>query len=142
MLRPDGAHLFISRKLGALGLRKGLVKRSLFLGGQRNRRFIVTGKLQEETRKGVLRFGGQGTDAFNSSFKQFGHVQRIRFSGLRRKQKAPAILPLNIAPCKPLFSWRRDEGAQILQTVRKLGVGLRKVVRTPVLRDFFHSAQL
>jgi hypothetical protein len=33
MLRPDGAHLFISRKLGALGLRKGLVERSLFLGG-------------------------------------------------------------------------------------------------------------
>ena len=92
MLRPDGAHLFISRKLGALGLRKGLVKRSLFLGGQWSHRFIVTGKLQEETRKGVLRFGGEGTDAFNSPFKQFGHVQRIRFSGQGRKQK-PAFIP-------------------------------------------------
>jgi hypothetical protein len=51
MLRPNGAHLFIGRKLAALGLRESFVKRSLFLSSQWNHRFIVTGQLQEDTCK-------------------------------------------------------------------------------------------
>ena len=64
MLRPNGAHLFIGRKLAALGLRESFVKRSLFLSSQWNHRFIVTGQLQEDTCKGVLCLGTQGADSF------------------------------------------------------------------------------
>ena len=94
MLRPNGAHLFIGRKLAALGLRESFVKRSLFLSSQWNHRFIVTGQLQEDTCKGVLCLGRQGADSFNGAFEQFGHVQRTRFSREERKQKPSFILPL------------------------------------------------
>jgi hypothetical protein len=40
MLHPNGAHLFIGRKLAALSLRVSFVKRSLFLSSQWNHRFI------------------------------------------------------------------------------------------------------
>jgi hypothetical protein len=79
MLRPNGAHLFVRRKLAALGLRKGFVERSLFLRSQLDGRFIITGQVYKETRNGVLRLGGQGADGFNSSLEQLSHAQRIRF---------------------------------------------------------------
>jgi hypothetical protein len=102
MLRPNGAHLFIGRKLAALGLRKGFVKRSFFLGGQLNRRFIIASQVEEETRNGVLRLGGQGADGFNGAFEQFGHVEIIPFSEGQRKQKRARLLHVISAQKSPL----------------------------------------
>jgi hypothetical protein len=34
MLRPNGAHLFVRRKLAPVSLRKGSFKRGFFPGGQ------------------------------------------------------------------------------------------------------------
>jgi hypothetical protein len=78
MLRPDGAHLFVRRKLASIFLRKGFFKRGLLLGGQLNRRLILSGKLQEHAGKVVLHFRGETAHGLDGVFKQFGHNLIIR----------------------------------------------------------------
>jgi hypothetical protein len=77
MLRPDGSHLFIRRKLASVGLCKGSVKRGFFLGSQLNRGLILTGKLQEHAGKRILHFRGQGAGGFNSLFEKLRHTNNL-----------------------------------------------------------------
>jgi hypothetical protein len=79
MLRPDGPHLFVRRKLAPRGLRKGCFKRGCFLGSQLDHRLILTGKLQEYPRKLVLHVRGQGAGGFNSLFEKLCHAAIVAF---------------------------------------------------------------
>lgn len=70
MLRPDGAYLFVGCELASLGLREGSVERGVFLGGQLDRRLILSGKLEKRARERVLHVGAQGAGGFNCLFEK------------------------------------------------------------------------
>jgi len=74
MLRPDGAYLFVRRKLASVSLCKGCFKRGFFLGSQLDHRLIFTGKLQKHPSKRVLHFRGQSAGGFNSLFEELCHI--------------------------------------------------------------------
>ncbi len=74
MLRPDGAYLFVRRKLASVSLYKGCFKRGFFLGSQLDHRLIFTGKLQQHPSKRVLHFRGQSAGGFNSLFEELCHI--------------------------------------------------------------------
>jgi hypothetical protein len=74
MFRPDGAHLFVRRKLASVSLRKGCFKRGFFLGSQLDRGLILTGKLQKHASKLVLHVGGQGAGGVDSLFQELCHA--------------------------------------------------------------------
>jgi hypothetical protein len=59
MLRPDGGRLFVRGKFAALGLIERLFELGFLLGCQLNHRLILSGELQENAGKIVLRFGGK-----------------------------------------------------------------------------------
>jgi hypothetical protein len=123
MLRPDGPHLFVRRKLASLGLRNGCFKRGCFLGSQLDHRLILTGKLQEHPRKLVLHSGGQGAGGFNGLFEKFCHGSSLAFPPNPWKGFRGSLLHVISAQKKGLFfngvgfvstaetkcaKWRRD----------------------------------
>ena len=86
MLRPDGAHLFVRRKLTTICLREGFVKRGFFLGAQLNHRLIFPRRqLQEHAGKVVLHFRRETAHGLDSLFKKFGHSEMVDLSPAARK---------------------------------------------------------
>ncbi len=77
MLCPDGADLFIRRKLTL----PGFSQRGIKVGGFFKRKFIgwlvYTRELQEDSREIVLSLIGQSGNGLDSLFEQAGHAANI-----------------------------------------------------------------
>jgi len=91
MLRPDGAHLFVGRKLAPRDFLVGGGKVGLFLGRQLNHRFIVTSELQEEARDGIL------------CFRRQVHMLGLRVASPASRKNHPQLISTVVGQ-----AWRRD----------------------------------
>lgn len=82
MLRPDGADLFIRRKLTL----RGFGQRGIKVGGFFRREFIgwlvQARELQEDSREIVLSLIGQSGDGLDSLFEQAGHARKYSGSSI------------------------------------------------------------
>jgi hypothetical protein len=98
MLRPDGADLFVRRKLSL----RGFGQRSIEIGGFLRREFVGwlvhASELQQNSREIVLRLIRQGGDGFNGLFEQTGHPANIVTSAsLWKPCRQPHGFPISIA---------------------------------------------
>jgi hypothetical protein len=69
VLRPNGAHLVVSRKLSARSLGAGFRERSRFFRRKLNNGLILAKKLQQQPRNVILHRRGQGAGGINRMFK-------------------------------------------------------------------------
>jgi len=81
MLRPDGAHLFVSGKLAAVGLREGLVEGGHLLGSELDNRLIFASELEKHAGERVLRVRREVAEGRDGLLEQLGHAAILAVSG-------------------------------------------------------------
>ena len=112
MLRPDGADLFVCRKLTSHGFGQRSVKVRGFFRRQLIGWLVHARELQENPREIVLHLVGQGGYGFNSLFEQPGHKANIVVPAPFRKPCGRSCAPYGFPIAIAIAAARNGNGSE------------------------------